>query len=93
MSVTCGLPLNGAMASAINVLDDVHWSLFNEWTAKATDGKKSDKPLIRLPIPTHFFTAIIVDRMLVIHLNEQVAGPALEGLNAFIRSSGRYRIA
>ncbi|WP_375456326.1 citryl-CoA lyase [uncultured Methylobacterium sp.] len=24
MSVTCGLPLNGAMASAINVLDDVH---------------------------------------------------------------------
>lgn len=73
---------------SINVLDDVHWSLFNEWTAKATDGKKSDKPLIRLPIQTHFFTAIIVDRMLVIHLNEQVAGPALEGLNAFIRSSG-----
>jgi citrate synthase len=24
MSVTCGLPLNGAMASAINALDDVH---------------------------------------------------------------------
>ena len=24
MSVTCGLPLNGAMASAINVLDDIH---------------------------------------------------------------------
>ena len=24
MSVTCGLPLNGAMASAINLLDDVH---------------------------------------------------------------------
>ena len=24
MAVTCGLPLNGAMASAINVLDDVH---------------------------------------------------------------------
>ncbi|NUZ08059.1 citryl-CoA lyase [Piscinibacter koreensis] len=24
MGVTCGLPLNGAMASAINVLDDVH---------------------------------------------------------------------
>lgn len=24
MSVSCGLPLNGAMASAINVLDDVH---------------------------------------------------------------------
>lgn len=24
MSVTCGLPVNGAMASAINVLDDVH---------------------------------------------------------------------
>ncbi|MBP0114439.1 MULTISPECIES: citrate/2-methylcitrate synthase [Bradyrhizobium] len=24
MSITCGLPLNGAMASAINLLDDVH---------------------------------------------------------------------
>ncbi len=24
MSVTCGLPLNGAMASAINALDDIH---------------------------------------------------------------------
>jgi citrate synthase len=24
MAVTCGLPINGAMASAINVLDDVH---------------------------------------------------------------------
>jgi citrate synthase len=24
MSVTCGLPLNGALASAINVLDDIH---------------------------------------------------------------------
>src|SRR5690606_15415155 len=24
MAVTCGLPLNGAMASALNVLDDVH---------------------------------------------------------------------
>src|SRR6187549_2634909 len=24
MAVTCGLPLNGAMASAINALDDVH---------------------------------------------------------------------
>lgn len=24
MAVTCGLPLNGAMASAVNVLDDVH---------------------------------------------------------------------
>jgi citrate synthase len=24
MAVTCGLPLNGAMASAINMLDDVH---------------------------------------------------------------------
>jgi len=24
MSVTCGLPVNGAMASAVNVLDDVH---------------------------------------------------------------------
>jgi citrate synthase len=24
MAVTCGLPLNGAMASAINVLDDIH---------------------------------------------------------------------
>jgi citrate synthase len=24
MSVTCGLPLNGALASAVNVLDDVH---------------------------------------------------------------------
>src|SRR6185295_8559132 len=24
MAVTCGLPVNGAMASAINVLDDIH---------------------------------------------------------------------
>jgi citrate synthase len=24
MSVTCGLPVNGAMASAVNVLDDIH---------------------------------------------------------------------
>ena len=24
MAVTCGLPLNGAMASAINALDDMH---------------------------------------------------------------------
>ena len=24
MAVTCGLPINGAMASAINALDDIH---------------------------------------------------------------------
>ena len=45
MSVTCGLPLNGAMASAINVLDDVHggagqqcMELYAEIDEAATDG-------------------------------------------------------
>ena len=42
MAVTCGLPVNGAMASAINVLDDVHggagqqcMELYNEIDAEA----------------------------------------------------------
>ncbi|MFO1281422.1 MAG: citryl-CoA lyase [Burkholderiales bacterium] len=42
MAVTCGLPVNGAMASAINVLDDVHggagqqcMELYGEIDAKA----------------------------------------------------------
>jgi citrate synthase len=41
MAVTCGLPVNGAMASAINVLDDVHggagqqcMELYNEINAE-----------------------------------------------------------
>jgi citrate synthase len=46
MAVTCGLPVNGAMASAINVLDDVHggagqqcMELYREIDAEAgTDG-------------------------------------------------------
>jgi len=42
MAVTCGLPVNGAMASAVNVLDDVHggagqqcMELYNEINAEA----------------------------------------------------------
>jgi len=44
MAVTCGLPVNGAMASAINVLDDVHggagqqcMALYREIAAEAGD--------------------------------------------------------
>jgi citrate synthase len=47
MAVTCGLPVNGAMASAINVLDDVHggagqqcMELYREIDAEA--GKDGD---------------------------------------------------
>ena len=49
MAVTCGLPLNGAMASAINALDDVHggagqqcMELFAAIAAAAGDGEASD---------------------------------------------------
>ena len=53
MSVTCGLPLNGAMASAINVLDDVHggagqqcMELYREIDAELTaQGHGPDAPL------------------------------------------------
>src|SRR4249919_2730737 len=45
MAVTCGLPLNGAMASAINVLDDVHggagqqcMELYRDIDAKCGEG-------------------------------------------------------
>ena len=45
MAVTCGLPVNGAMASAINVLDDIHGGpgqecmiLYGEIAAEAGDG-------------------------------------------------------
>src|ERR1041385_5387997 len=45
MATTCGLPVNGAMASAINVLDDVHggagqqcMALYREIAAAAGDG-------------------------------------------------------
>jgi citrate synthase len=45
MAVTCGLPINGAMASAINVLDDIHggagqqcMKLYREIAAEAGDG-------------------------------------------------------
>ena len=45
MAVTCGLPLNGAMASAINVLDDIHggagqqcMELYRAIAAAAGDG-------------------------------------------------------
>ncbi len=49
MAVTCGLPLNGAMASAINALDDVHggagqqcMELFAAVAAAAGDAEASD---------------------------------------------------
>ena len=49
MAVTCGLPLNGAMASAINVLDDVHggageqcMELYAEITRRQDKGVKRD---------------------------------------------------
>jgi citrate synthase len=45
MAVSCGLPVNGAMASAINVLDDVHggagqqcMEFYREIAAQAGDG-------------------------------------------------------
>jgi len=45
MAVTCGLPVNGAMASAINVLDDIHggagqqcMELYREIAAEAGEG-------------------------------------------------------
>ena len=48
MAVTCGLPLNGAMASAVNALDDVHggagqqcMELFDAVAAAAGDGEAS----------------------------------------------------
>ncbi len=50
MAVSCGLPLNGAMASAINALDDVHggagqqcMELMREVAAQAGDGEASDQ--------------------------------------------------
>jgi len=49
MAVTCGLPLNGAMASAINALDDVHggagqqcMELFAAVAAAAGDAEATD---------------------------------------------------
>lgn len=49
MSVTCGLPLNGAMASAINVLDDVHGgageqclALYQDIAARLPEGDTSE---------------------------------------------------
>jgi citrate synthase len=49
MAVSCGLPLNGAMASAINALDDVHggagqqcMELFHAIAAKAGEGDITD---------------------------------------------------
>jgi citrate synthase len=48
MAVTCGLPLNGAMASAVNALDDVHggagqqcMELFDAVAAAPGDGEAS----------------------------------------------------
>jgi citrate synthase len=48
MAVTCGLPLNGAMASAINALDDVHggageqcMALLRDIALQAGDGEAS----------------------------------------------------
>ena len=45
MAVSCGLPLNGAMASALNTLDDVHGGageqalgLYEDVLARSTDG-------------------------------------------------------
>jgi citrate synthase len=45
MAVSCGLPVNGAMASAINVLDDIHggpgqqcMELYREIAVEASDG-------------------------------------------------------
>ena len=49
MAVTCGLPLNGAMASAINALDDVHGgageqalALFQDAERRAEEGAAPD---------------------------------------------------
>jgi citrate synthase len=49
MAVTCGLPVNGAMASAINVLDDIHggpgqqcMELYREIAAEAGDDADPD---------------------------------------------------
>src|SRR5882724_5690302 len=46
MAVTCGLPLNGAMASAINALDDIHggagqqcMQLLHRIAARSTNGE------------------------------------------------------
>lgn len=50
MAVTCGLPINGAMASAINVLDDVHggagqqcMELYENVFQRAQEGLSNDK--------------------------------------------------
>lgn len=52
MAVTCGLPLNGAMASAINALDDIHggagqqcMALFDQ-VAQAADGRVITRELV-----------------------------------------------
>lgn len=50
MAVTCGLPLNGAMASAVNMLDDVHGGageqavdLYTRIAARDDDGAVADE--------------------------------------------------
>src|SRR5436190_3754048 len=56
MAVTCGLPLNGAMASAVNTLDDVHggagqrcMELFAAVAASAGDGDANDDVIAAEP--------------------------------------------
>ncbi len=63
MAVTCGLPLNGAMASAINALDDVHggageqcMQLFAEIDAAAGHADASDDVV-----------AVVLDRFMAAH--------------------------
>jgi len=63
MAVSCGLPLNGAMASAINVLDDVHggagqqcMQLFHTIVARVEDGEVLEaarEAALRLYIAEH----------------------------------------
>jgi citrate synthase len=59
MAVTCGLPLNGAMASAVNALDDVHggagqqcMELF-ERIARAADERQVTRELVERELDGH----------------------------------------
>ena len=77
MAVTCGLPLNGAMASAINVLDDVHGGAGEQcMELYAEIARRQDAGLERTPQSKAAST----------HLSPRTARSCPASVTVFIRS-------
>lgn len=97
MAVSCGLPLNGAMASALNTLDDVHGGagqqaveLFHAIDAACAERLPTHAAAAAMPTAAGDMAAAAKADAITFATAAALADATAEVLDAFVREHGKY---